>query len=34
MYLEKWLKIQDASNETLKSIIDWDYYFERFVHIV
>ena len=34
MYLKKWLKVNDASNETLKSIIDWDYYFERFVNIL
>lgn len=27
--LKKWLKVGDASHETLKTIVDWDYYLER-----
>lgn len=27
--LKRWLKVPDASKESLKSIVDWDYYLER-----
>lgn len=27
--LKRWLKVPDASKETLKSIVDWEYYLER-----
>lgn len=33
-FLKKWLQVNDDSDLSLKSIIDWDYYFERFVHII
>ena len=33
-FLKKWLKVNDAQNETLKTIIDWDYYYERLVFIL
>jgi DNA polymerase epsilon subunit 1 len=30
--LKRWLKVGDTSNETFKSILDWDYYMERLVN--
>ena len=32
--LKKWLKLNEVKDETLKTIIDWDYYYERLVFIL
>lgn len=33
-FLKKWLKTNSENQFTLKTVLDWDYYLERFEHIL
>lgn len=33
-YLRKWISVKDEAESELKNLLDWDYYYDRFVSIL